>query len=379
MLACLACLACLGGLVPIGCRTPAPEPWDGRLSEADQARADALAHYAQGLIHQAEEGRGSPKTLHAYQRAAELDPRSYRVQVQLAMAYWARGQSGAALRTLETYCEDNPRHADAWLDLAVLAQEREQMDLALRAWRAVAELRPSDPQPRGALIVLLFQQEQDDEALARLAEGMGAEAPDRDRFIELGYRQAWFFLSDKQYARALACFERVAAAVAPERLPASFYLQHGATCERMEKFDRAEQIFQQGLAFYPDTHEILNYLAYMWAEQAVHLDEAKALATRALAMEPDNGAYVDTLGWIYYRQGRYQDALAELKRAHELLPDDPVVADHVGDVYYALSRRDEALRYWKKSYRLDPDDAAVAAKLSEQDVEPEAEAEGPDG
>jgi tetratricopeptide (TPR) repeat protein len=103
----------------------------------------------------------------------------------------------------------------------------------------------------------------------------------------------------------------------------------------------------------------------MWAEQNVHLDEAEDYVKRALASDPDNGAYLDSLGWVHYRKGQYEQALAELLSAvHALKQDDPTVFEHIGDTYAMLNQAPKALEYWEKALALDPTNKKLAAKIA---------------
>jgi Tfp pilus assembly protein PilF len=132
------------------------------------------------------------------------------------------------------------------------------------------------------------------------------------------------------------------------------------------------EIFEQGVALYPDSHEMLNYLAYTWAVAGTNLDTALAYANRALAHEPDNGAYLDTLGWILFRQNRPADALAQIRRALDRLKDDPTITDHAGDICEAMADRAGAVSFWTRSLSLDPDNEAVADKLRARGADIEA-------
>ena len=104
--------------------------------------------------------------------------------------------------------------------------------------------------------------------------------------------------------------------------------------------------------------EPLNYLGYMLAEQGIQIDEAEGLIRQALQEEPRNGAYLDSLGWVQYRQGRYEEALQNLELARELLleqgEEDPVVQEHLGDVQFKLGQVDKATKEWQAAQRLDP-------------------------
>ena len=102
----------------------------------------------------------------------------------------------------------------------------------------------------------------------------------------------------------------------------------------------------------------------MWVERSENLDEAGQLIRRALEMEPGNGAYVDSLGWLYFKQGKFEEALTELLRAAELLPEpDAVVFEHIGDAYDKLGRNAEAVLYWQKALQLNPESKTIGAKL----------------
>ena len=102
----------------------------------------------------------------------------------------------------------------------------------------------------------------------------------------------------------------------------------------------------------------------MWIERSENLEEAGQLIHRALELEPANGAYIDSLGWLYFKQGKFNEALTELLRAAELLPEpDAVVFEHIGDACDKLGRKAEAVLYWQKALQLDPQSKDVGAKL----------------
>jgi len=103
----------------------------------------------------------------------------------------------------------------------------------------------------------------------------------------------------------------------------------------------------------------------MYAEKGIRLDEAMELLEMALALEPDNGYFVDSLGWIYYQKGMYDEALKELERAVLLAEDDPIIYDHLGDVYLKKGSIDKAVEAWEKSLEVDPEQEKVRKKIEE--------------
>ncbi len=99
----------------------------------------------------------------------------------------------------------------------------------------------------------------------------------------------------------------------------------------------------------PKNADALNYLGYSYAEKNINLSEAYELVMRALEIKPDDGYIIDSLGWVYYRQGKYDLALKTLQKAVEITKDDPVVLEHLGDVYKELGESEKALEYWEKA------------------------------
>ncbi|MFH2034845.1 MAG: tetratricopeptide repeat protein [Candidatus Zixiibacteriota bacterium] len=134
--------------------------------------------------------------------------------------------------------------------------------------------------------------------------------------------------------------------------------------ERNGQFDSSVVTFEQLLRMIPEHGQSLNYLGYMLADKDVRLEEAKDLIERALAISPDNGAYLDSYGWVLFKLGDTEKALENLLLAYEQIKTDPVVVEHIGDVYQALNKPDEAKDYWNKALELDPDNTTLKEKLN---------------
>ena len=90
----------------------------------------------------------------------------------------------------------------------------------------------------------------------------------------------------------------------------------------------------------------MNYLGYSWVDMNMNLDEALDMIRKAVDLRPSDGYIVDSLGWAYYRLGRFDEAVRELERAVSLKPDDPVLNDHLGDAYWRAGRKLEATFQW---------------------------------
>ncbi|WP_123194602.1 tetratricopeptide repeat protein [Pannonibacter phragmitetus] len=132
------------------------------------------------------------------------------------------------------------------------------------------------------------------------------------------------------------------------------YYNRGICRERLKKWNEAEVDLRTALELYPDQPQVLNYLGYSLVDQGMKLDEAMQMIQTAVRLRPSDGYIVDSLGWAYYRLGRYEEATRELERAVQLRPADPVINDHLGDAYWKVGRRLEARFQWNHARDLNP-------------------------
>ncbi len=143
-----------------------------------------------------------------------------------------------------------------------------------------------------------------------------------------------------------------------------FRFNLAAACERLGDFEMAETHFKKILEVDPDNALTLNYLGYMYAEKGINLEEAIRMIEKALTVEPDNGAFLDSYAWVLYKLGRYEEAIVPMKNAIESEQDDAILYDHQGDIYAALNQIDKAVESWGNALKLDPDNDQIRAKLN---------------
>ncbi len=150
---------------------------------------------------------------------------------------------------------------------------------------------------------------------------------------------------------------------APDRIDLRF--QMAAALDEVDRWPEAEEVLLGILESQADHAASLNYLAYTWAEQGRNLDRALSMVQTALEQDPDNGAYLDTLGWIYFKLERYQEARPLLERAAAMVPGDAVILEHLGDLYRALGEPARARTFYDWAMRIGGDDATVGAKIEQ--------------
>jgi tetratricopeptide (TPR) repeat protein len=137
--------------------------------------------------------------------------------------------------------------------------------------------------------------------------------------------------------------------ISPSDFEAHFFL--GSICDIQGKRDEAIEEFKTALQLNPEYPDALNSLGYLYAEESINLEEAEGMIEKALNYEPNNGAYIDSLGWVYFKQGRYEEAIEKLEKAVQFL-SDPVIYEHLGDVYLQQGNLIKARENWQRSLEI---------------------------
>ncbi len=188
----------------------------------------------------------------------------------------------------------------------------------------------------------LRQSGQVDQGLALLEELLKKQISEPDAHLAL----ARAYMDANRGAQAVRVLQE-AQTMFPSDPTLSFEL--GAMFEKQKKYGDAEAAFKQALMRDPEHAPSLNYLGYMLAERGERLDESVGYIRKALELEPDNGSYLDSLGWAYFKDGQVDLAEQNLKRAAAQLSANSVVQDHYGDVLYKLGRVQEAIDAWTRA------------------------------
>jgi tetratricopeptide (TPR) repeat protein len=154
----------------------------------------------------------------------------------------------------------------------------------------------------------------------------------------------------------------------PELADARFHL--GVYFYELDRLDDAERALRHAFRLDPGHDRALNFLGYSLAERKIRLDEALEMIERALEADAWNGAYLDSLGWVYYQMGRYEEALPPLERAAGELPKDATVLEHLGDVYLSLGDREGAITAWRRALAAGAEEAEALRTKIRREGEP---------
>ena len=190
------------------------------------------------------------------------------------------------------------------------------------------------------------------DALTLLDKRIAANSVDIEALVAKGD----ILRQDEKFAQAADAYTDALDAVGTlDERHWTILFSRGICLERLKRWAAAEADLLKALELRPDQPNVLNYLAYSWIEQGRNLKRAEDMVSKAVASKPDDGYIVDSLGWVYFRQGRFPDAVAQLEKAVELRPGDPTINDHLGDAYWAVGRKLEAEFQWRTAIALKPD------------------------
>ena len=265
---------------------------------------------------------------------------------QLGMLYKDTQNYQAAIYTFQELSRLGDEE-DRRSRLLIMDTYRQARDLpkALQAGKEAIAKYPDDSSIRSSLAMMLGEARQPDEAIKLLQVGLKGGAGDRETFLSYAqiYERSHRFTEAETAARKA---ESLAVQPADNELA---WLILGAIFERQKQYEKAEEEFKKVIDVNPKNAMVLNYYGYMLADRGIRLDEAHDFIQRALDQEPFNGAYLDSLGWAYYKQNKLEQAELTLRKAVERESHDPTIREHLGDVLAKQGRMDLAVAEWEKS------------------------------
>lgn len=315
-----------------------------------------------------------------YLRVLELQPDDANAREKLASSFILTNQRTKAVEMLEQLIKQHPEKYQPYDLLAqILDDEARSLQRAKRLDEAKARFVKVAANYEQSLLINPNRAG----TYLRLAELLLGPIKDADRAVKIliearrrfpGAPEIVYYLAlaqreAKQIQQAVATFEEALHEAEldqdTEIVNAKFYFNYGATAEQAGLYEKAADLLRKSIALDPaNAAEAYNYLGYMWADHNMYLDEAEDMIKRALQIEPDNGSYLDSLGWVEFRKGRFDQALADLLRAAKNMEhEDTVVFEHIGDVYLKLNRVQQALEAWQKALVLDPKNKKLTEKI----------------
>lgn len=335
--------------------------------------------------------RDFAKAREASDKAKQLDPNSLEIRYNDVNLLESEGKTNEAIALMRNIVDTTAKKSYSTAEkgnrvvllerLGGMYRANEQFPPAVEVFRQIAEVDPDMASRSEVQVIETYRAAKDYAKAEETAKADVAKYPD-DRVLAGVYAST---LADTgKYDAAVAQMKKLLAAKTdregliaaaqiyekakryPEMAQAiddaekmskskedreTVMFMRGAMYERQKKYDLAEAEFRKVIEINPENSSALNYLGYMLADRGVHLEEALQMISKALEQEPGNGAYLDSLGWVYYRLSRYPEAETNLKLALDKMSGDPTVHDHLGDVYLRQGKVKEAISQWEMALK----------------------------
>ncbi|MBF0570431.1 MAG: tetratricopeptide repeat protein [Candidatus Omnitrophica bacterium] len=289
------------------------------------SKAQGLAHYILAVCHDLN-GENS-QAISEYQKSIKFNGWEPAPRLKLGAYYLRLTKISQATVQFKTVARISPQEPQAHYLLALIYSSEHKYDLAASEYEIILKLASRNDQGN------------------------------TDVYLYLGQ----LYYAQQKYPQAIEQFLKVTE-FNPGNASALFLL--GSVWADSNDHAKAIEAFRKVLRIEPEHTEALNSLGYMYAEDGVHLDEAIRMISKAIEIDPANGAFYDSLGWALYKKGMYAQALAALQKAETYIKDE-ILYDHIGDDYKALKDYRGACQYWQKSLDLNPRQTLIQQKIRE--------------
>jgi tetratricopeptide (TPR) repeat protein len=265
---------------------------------------------------------------------------------RLGMVYRDQENYQAAVDTFRKMIplgDDNAR--TGYQDVIDTYREAKQWPQATAAAKEAAQKLPNDRDLRMVLDAQLADTGDPEKPLADVRSMLKGKPEDRDVYLRLAIMNTRL----KRWSDAEEALDKAEQLSLKAEDKEYVYFLRGSTFEREKKYEKSEAEFRKILAINPQNSMTLNYLGYMNADRGVQLEESLNFISQAVKLEPTNGAYLDSLGWAYFKLGKYDLAEETLNKASLRMGSDPTVQDHLGDLYQKTGRLKLAAAHWERA------------------------------
>ncbi len=327
----------------------AKETWEDVLKTSP---GSVRAHLALAQI--AEVNFDTATAISHYEGVLSQDPTNMALLLRVGELRYRNNELAAATDAFTKAQAVSPSSPGANFWLAMLAERRGDWKEAIRLLKNV----PAGGRDTGVQLRLAYYYSQDGqyknaiESLRMLSDSDPANT-DFLNYLAVAYEQ------DKQIEQAEKTLKKIID-IDPNDPEAHFHL--ATLYDRTKRFPKAEQELRTAISLKPDFHMAMNYLGYSYADRNIHLDDAEKLVNDAILLDQGNPAYLDSMAWVYFRQGKLDKAKDFMREAVAHIRD-PLIWEHYGDIQLAGGENIDAVISWDESLRLDPKSKPVRAKI----------------
>ena len=341
--------------------------YDLALVYEAQGRYDDAISTLQDLLKKTEKPDGKYSQEDRENRAIFLE--------RLGSSYAENNNPQAAVETFQKMLALGDENSERGYGLIIdIYRDNKEWQKALDEAKLAMQKLPNSRRLKMVYASQLADMGQVDAGVEQIKALLKGNADDREIYVNL----ATIYNRLKRWQDAEAALDKANQLSTKKEDKENIAFLRAASLERQKKYDQAEETFRKILVTNPNNPAVLNYLGYMFADKGTRLDEALGMIKKAVDLDPANGAYLDSLGWAYFKLGKYDLAEDNLTKASQHMGTDPTVQEHLGDLYQKTGRLklaaahwERALQEWNKTVAPEVDDeeqAKVAKKLESAKV-----------
>ena len=286
-------------------------------------------------------------------------PDDLNARVRVALIYGEMGNYQKAIDELTHILQTRPNELRVRDYLGLMYEEMKDYDHAAQTYRANLEINSNYYDSLLHLGFLSYRLKHYDEAITHLNQAKHIQPKRSEPYLLLGLT----FLQQEKYVVATQQFQE---GIQQDPTNADLHFNLGTAYDKLGQFEDVVQEMERTLNLEPEHADALNYLGYSYADRGVQVEEALKLTQRAVELKPNNGYYVDSLGWALFKVGRSEEALATINRALSLVSDDPVIFEHLGEIYLQRQELEKAQKAWARSIELDSSNDRLLKRFRDQ-------------
>ena len=333
--------------------------WDKALAlwkterDKDPTKIRPYLHIAELYLAEGDTAR----SILYYGKIQKKFPNDWRPYYNLGRVCLEKKNFKDAIFNLKKAVKINEHIPESWLLLGMVYLQKQDYPSAGKTFSEALKIFPNDPRLNFYYGAVLNQNKKYKEAIAPLQKLLQRNPDYVDGLREL----AFAYSNIKEYDKAeKTCLK--ALKVNPNNL--SVILILASVYDEENKYDKVDKLYEKALQIDPNNPVVLNNYAYSLATRGKDISRAMKMAEKALAKEPNNGAYLDTMGWLYYKMGDYKQALKFVRASTEKRKPSAEVLEHLGDIYEKLGNRGKAKYYWKKALEKDKNNERLLQKVA---------------
>lgn len=321
----------------------------------DSANEDALRNAAQVHLMR----NDYPKAIVNYEKLYNYSSLGEIYGKTLALLYFYNKQYSEAENLLNRLIQNDIDDYELHYYLGLVFVAIDKKDFAYLEFEKTLAIRNNFNDAWKEMCYLAIREKKYDEAL-NIAQRFIKIVPDQNESWKL---KGYVHNVRKEYSSAI---ESLLKAITFDSTDLHTWFELGSAYERNKNIEKSTAAFKKVLKVRPDDPATLNYLGYMWAEKGIHLDSAKVLIEKALKIDPENGAFLDSYAWVYFQMGNIDSAFKYMEMAIKKIDNDPVAYSHLGEIFFKKGEFKKALEAFQKSLDFNAEDPVMIRKRIEE-------------